>query len=156
VQYLATVLRPVYSVLPTVKDLKTADKAAAVINQRWRSEVHTRRELWEEIPRNQRKDVFNDYVLREQDSLDKWHKYFRENIQGLRKNQGILLALDDIGDVLDTLRDFEAMKDGRPFTFAGLWEGWKDPESGEWLRTCTIITGDSAFAWRANSRPNSN
>jgi putative SOS response-associated peptidase YedK len=27
------------------------------------------------------------------------------------------------------------------FTFAGLWEGWKDPESGEWLRTCTIITG---------------
>jgi putative SOS response-associated peptidase YedK len=22
-------------------------------------------------------------------------------------------------------------------------EGWKDPESGEWLRTCTIITGES-------------
>jgi putative SOS response-associated peptidase YedK len=35
-----------------------------------------------------------------------------------------------------------AMKDGRPFTFAGLREGWKDPESGEWLRTCTIITGE--------------
>jgi putative SOS response-associated peptidase YedK len=35
-----------------------------------------------------------------------------------------------------------AMKDGRPFTFAGLWDGWKDPESGEWLRTCTIITGE--------------
>jgi hypothetical protein len=35
-----------------------------------------------------------------------------------------------------------AMKDGRPFTFAGLWEGWKDPESEEWLRTCTIITGE--------------
>jgi putative SOS response-associated peptidase YedK len=35
-----------------------------------------------------------------------------------------------------------AMKDGRPFTFAGLWEEWKDPESGEWLRTCTIITGE--------------
>jgi hypothetical protein len=34
------------------------------------------------------------------------------------------------------------MKDGRPFTFAGVWEGWKDPESGEWLRTCTIITGE--------------
>jgi putative SOS response-associated peptidase YedK len=25
------------------------------------------------------------------------------------------------------------MKDGHPFTFAGLWENWKDPESGEWL-----------------------
>src|SRR6516225_9672999 len=35
-----------------------------------------------------------------------------------------------------------AMKDGRPFSFAGLWEGWKDPESGEWRRTCTIITGE--------------
>jgi putative SOS response-associated peptidase YedK len=33
------------------------------------------------------------------------------------------------------------MKDGRQFTFAGLWENWKDSGSGEWLRTCTIITG---------------
>jgi putative SOS response-associated peptidase YedK len=34
------------------------------------------------------------------------------------------------------------VKDGRPFTFAGLWENWKDPESAEWLRTCTIIIGE--------------
>jgi hypothetical protein len=34
------------------------------------------------------------------------------------------------------------MKDGRPFTFAGLWENWKDPQTDEWLRTCTIITGE--------------
>ena len=27
-----------------------------------------------------------------------------------------------------------------PFTLAGLWENWKDPESGEWIRTFTIIT----------------
>ena len=31
-----------------------------------------------------------------------------------------------------------AMKEGPSFTFAGLWEAWKDPESGDWLRTCTI------------------
>jgi putative SOS response-associated peptidase YedK len=42
-----------------------------------------------------------------------------------------------------------ATKDGRPFTSAGVWEGWKDPESGEWLRTCTIITGEpnEIVAW---------
>jgi putative SOS response-associated peptidase YedK len=28
-----------------------------------------------------------------------------------------------------------------PFVFAGLWEGWQNPETQEWLRTCTIITG---------------
>jgi putative SOS response-associated peptidase YedK len=35
-----------------------------------------------------------------------------------------------------------SMKDDSPFVFAGLWEGWKDPANGEWLRTCTIITGE--------------
>ena len=35
-----------------------------------------------------------------------------------------------------------ALKDGGPFTFAGPWENWRDPESGKWLRTCTIITGE--------------
>jgi putative SOS response-associated peptidase YedK len=34
------------------------------------------------------------------------------------------------------------MKDGSPFAFAGLWEGWKAPENGDWIRTCTIITGE--------------
>ena len=31
---------------------------------------------------------------------------------------------------------------GAPLPLPGLWENWKDPESGEWLRTCTIITGE--------------
>src|SRR5260221_4004776 len=33
------------------------------------------------------------------------------------------------------------MKGGSPFVFAGLWEGWLNPETQQWLRTCTIITG---------------
>ena len=36
-----------------------------------------------------------------------------------------------------------AMADGEPFTFAGLWENWKDPSSGEWIRTFTIITTEA-------------
>jgi putative SOS response-associated peptidase YedK len=46
-----------------------------------------------------------------------------------------------------------AMKDGRSFTFAGLWENWKDPESGDGLRTCTIITGEPNELVRADPSP---
>jgi putative SOS response-associated peptidase YedK len=33
-----------------------------------------------------------------------------------------------------------AMRDRRPFAFAGLWENWKDPASQEWIRTYTVLT----------------
>lgn len=32
------------------------------------------------------------------------------------------------------------LKTGTPMGLAGLWEGWKDAASGEWLRTFTILT----------------
>lgn len=31
----------------------------------------------------------------------------------------------------------------QPFALAGLWEGWQEPETGEWIRTCTIITTEA-------------
>jgi putative SOS response-associated peptidase YedK len=31
-------------------------------------------------------------------------------------------------------------KDGEPLGFAGLWEAWRDPASGEAVVSCTIIT----------------
>ena len=33
-----------------------------------------------------------------------------------------------------------AMKDRSPFGLAGLWENWKDPATGEWVRTFAVIT----------------
>jgi putative SOS response-associated peptidase YedK len=36
-----------------------------------------------------------------------------------------------------------AMKDASPFGIGGLWENWKDPNSGEWIRTFAIITTDA-------------
>lgn len=33
-----------------------------------------------------------------------------------------------------------ALKSREPFGMAGLWENWKDPATGEWLRSCTIVT----------------
>lgn len=33
--------------------------------------------------------------------------------------------------------------DGYPMAFAGLWANWKDPETGEWIRTCSIITTEA-------------
>ena len=45
-----------------------------------------------------------------------------------------------------------AMRTGNPFGLGGIWENWKDPTSGEWLRTFAIITID-ANALRQNSQP---
>jgi putative SOS response-associated peptidase YedK len=36
-----------------------------------------------------------------------------------------------------------AMKDGKPFGIGALWENWKDPASGEWIRTFAVITTDA-------------
>jgi len=33
-----------------------------------------------------------------------------------------------------------AMKDGAPFGTDGVWENWKEPISGDWIRTFAIIT----------------
>ncbi len=40
-----------------------------------------------------------------------------------------------------------AMKDGKPFGIGGLWENWKDPTSGEWIRTFAVITTDRTSWW---------
>ncbi len=34
------------------------------------------------------------------------------------------------------------MKSGEPFAFGGLWDAWKDPATGDWLQSFTIITTD--------------
>jgi putative SOS response-associated peptidase YedK len=31
----------------------------------------------------------------------------------------------------------------QPFGIGGLWENWKDPASGEWVRTFALITTDT-------------
>jgi putative SOS response-associated peptidase YedK len=43
----------------------------------------------------------------------------------------------------DRTPHFVRRLDGRPMVFAGLWEGWKDPQSEEWVRTFTIVTADA-------------
>jgi len=35
-----------------------------------------------------------------------------------------------------------AMRSGEPFAFGGLWDGWKDPTTGDWLQSFSIITTD--------------
>jgi putative SOS response-associated peptidase YedK len=35
------------------------------------------------------------------------------------------------------------MKDRSPFGIAGLWENWRDPRAGEWMRTFCILTTPS-------------
>lgn len=43
----------------------------------------------------------------------------------------------------DRTPHFVRRLDGRPMVFAGLWEGWKDRQSEEWVRTFTIVTADA-------------
>lgn len=38
---------------------------------------------------------------------------------------------------------FVAMDDSSPMTMAGLWEIWQDPDSGEEVRSCTILTTEA-------------
>ena len=35
------------------------------------------------------------------------------------------------------------MADGSPMTFGGLWDAWTDPETGEEIRSCTIVTTEA-------------
>lgn len=42
-----------------------------------------------------------------------------------------------------------ALRSGAPMALAGLWEGWKDPATGEWLRTYTVVTTDANAKMRA-------
>lgn len=35
-----------------------------------------------------------------------------------------------------------ALKGAEPFAFGGLWEAWREQESGEWLITCAILTAE--------------
>jgi putative SOS response-associated peptidase YedK len=45
------------------------------------------------------------------------------------------------------------MKDGSPFGVAGLWENWKDPAAGEWVRTfCVLTTRANALLARIHDR----
>ena len=40
------------------------------------------------------------------------------------------------------LPHFIYSSDRRTLAFAGLWSSWKDPDTGERVRTCTIVTGE--------------
>lgn len=35
---------------------------------------------------------------------------------------------------------YVTLASGEPMTFAGLWSAWRDPESGEWVLSCAVIT----------------
>jgi putative SOS response-associated peptidase YedK len=39
-----------------------------------------------------------------------------------------------------------AMKDDSPFGIGGLWENWKEPASGEWIRTFAIADTNELVA----------
>jgi putative SOS response-associated peptidase YedK len=55
----------------------------------------------------------------------------------------LLLRIFRVPYLLTSMPYAIAMKDDRPFGIGGLWENWKDPTSGEWVRTFVVITADA-------------
>jgi putative SOS response-associated peptidase YedK len=49
-------------------------------------------------------------------------------------------------------RRFE-VSDGGLFAFAGLWDGWRNPE-GQWIKTCSILTTVPNAVTATRPRPN--
>lgn len=57
------------------------------------------------------------------------------------------------GDKADRKPWFISAKDGRPLTFAGLFDTWKDRTTGDEIQSCTIITcGANGFMERIHNR----
>lgn len=45
--------------------------------------------------------------------------------------------------------DTIAMRDRSPFGLAGMWENWKDPATGEWIRTIAISKVRVTGLWKS-------
>lgn len=57
------------------------------------------------------------------------------------------------GEKTDRKPWFISAKDGRPLTFAGLFDTWKDRATGDEIQSCTIITcGANGFMERIHNR----
>jgi putative SOS response-associated peptidase YedK len=39
--------------------------------------------------------------------------------------------------------EYAIAKEGAPFGIAGLWENWKEPATGEWIRTFAVVTTEA-------------
>lgn len=67
----------------------------------------------------------------------------KPSFKGLLHKHRCAIFADGFYEWMDTGKGkqpyFIHMKDGKPFTFAGLWSHWQSP-SGEEVRTCAIIT----------------
>src|SRR5258707_212091 len=44
------------------------------------------------------------------------------------------------------------MKDASPFVFAGLWDGWQNPHTGDWLRTASSLLANQT-SWYPKYTP---
>ncbi|NJM52655.1 MAG: SOS response-associated peptidase [Blastocatellia bacterium] len=70
----------------------------------------------------------------------------KPSFRGLVKKRRCLILADSLYEWRKNEDDSKTpmriqLKSKEAFAFAGLWDVWKTPE-GEWLKTCTIITGE--------------
>jgi putative SOS response-associated peptidase YedK len=123
---------PRYNVAPTTEVL-------AVVSQEGRRELQAFR--WGLIPywAKDRKIAYTTLNARSE-TIEK-----KPAFRSAFKRRRLLIVADGFyewerTDKKNKVPHLFQMADGRPFALAGVWERWTDPDSGEEVRSCSIVT----------------
>jgi len=124
-------LVPAYNIAPTHRVLCVRSDGAARIAQRFR---------WGLIPRWAKDKAIGTRMLNARSETAATKPSFRAALRSRR-----LMVLADAfyewkREGRTKIPHLIEVDGGRPFAMAGLWEAWRDPETGEDLHSCTILT----------------
>lgn len=126
---------PSYNIAPGARVLavRTAEDSRQIL-----SPLH-----WGLVPRwsRERKIAFSTFNARAETVAEK--PAFRESFRHRR----CLIPADGFFEWQTSGRIkqpyFIRHRDGQPLAFAGLWDGWQDPQTGERLLSCSILVTDA-------------
>lgn len=129
-------LRPRYNIAPTteIDVVVRTEKGRELVKMRWGMIPYWWKKTLKEVPAS-----FN---ARAESVADK--PMFRDSFQ--RRRRCIIPAsgfYEWTGPKTDRQPWYFSSPSGEPLAFAGLWDAWRNPETGEKVKSCTIIVTDA-------------